>query len=423
MPKFLESIDLTGNKLKNSFFERSHLENLSSHPTTELVAGRIYFNTTDDVAYVYDGSSWRGTAAPDVVNDILDGSESDVTSIKYAPYSTNQAGSSTPKFYTSANNPTGTSRLNISSYLYATRLYEGGTRVVNTARTLTLNSDTNVTITDSGSAQNLSSNRSWTLGWSGQLSVARGGTGQSSFTNGQLLIGNTTGNTLTKTTLTEGADISITNGSGSITIAHSNTSTQASSINSGRTYIQSIELNDNGHVTSISTAIETVTDTTYSDGGGIGLSETQFSVAGGDGLVQETSGLKLGTPSTLNNSTTNNVTSTSHTHEINGFALSSHNHSTADITSGTLPVGRGGTGATTFTAGRILFGNGTSAINTNTNLFWNNSESRLGVGTTTPDESIHTSGNIKTDGEINVQQKFVMGYNANTNSFDFNYVG
>lgn len=49
--------------------------------------------------------------------------------------------------------------------------------------------------------------------------VLRGGTGQSSYTNGQLLIGNTTGNTLTKATLTEGAGISITNGTGSITVA------------------------------------------------------------------------------------------------------------------------------------------------------------------------------------------------------------
>jgi hypothetical protein len=52
----------------------------------------------------------------------------------------------------------------------------------------------------------------------GTLPVASGGTGQSTFTNGQLLIGNTTGNTLNKTTLTAGSNITITNGAGSITI-------------------------------------------------------------------------------------------------------------------------------------------------------------------------------------------------------------
>jgi hypothetical protein len=53
----------------------------------------------------------------------------------------------------------------------------------------------------------------------GTLAVANGGTGQTSYTDGQLLIGNSTGNTLTKTTLTAGSNITITNGAGSITIA------------------------------------------------------------------------------------------------------------------------------------------------------------------------------------------------------------
>jgi hypothetical protein len=51
------------------------------------------------------------------------------------------------------------------------------------------------------------------------LSVAQGGTGQTTYTNGQLLIGNTTGNTLVKSTLTAGTGISIANGTGSITIS------------------------------------------------------------------------------------------------------------------------------------------------------------------------------------------------------------
>lgn len=51
------------------------------------------------------------------------------------------------------------------------------------------------------------------------IAVNNGGTGQTSYTNGQLLIGNTTGNTLTKTTLTAGTGVAITNGNGSITIA------------------------------------------------------------------------------------------------------------------------------------------------------------------------------------------------------------
>uniref|UniRef100_UPI0040477558 hypothetical protein n=1 Tax=Algoriphagus sp. TaxID=1872435 RepID=UPI0040477558 len=51
------------------------------------------------------------------------------------------------------------------------------------------------------------------------VSVAQGGTGHTSYADGELLIGNTTGNTLTKATLTQGTGISITNASGAITIA------------------------------------------------------------------------------------------------------------------------------------------------------------------------------------------------------------
>jgi hypothetical protein len=63
-------------------------------------------------------------------------------------------------------------------------------------------------------------------GVTGTQAVANGGTGQSTYTDGQLLIGNTTGNTLTKATLTAGTGISVTNGSGSITIANTSTGGQ-----------------------------------------------------------------------------------------------------------------------------------------------------------------------------------------------------
>jgi hypothetical protein len=53
----------------------------------------------------------------------------------------------------------------------------------------------------------------------GTLAVANGGTGQTTYTNGQLLIGNSTGNTLTKATLTQGTGVTITNSAGGITIS------------------------------------------------------------------------------------------------------------------------------------------------------------------------------------------------------------
>ena len=50
------------------------------------------------------------------------------------------------------------------------------------------------------------------------LPVPSGGTGQSTYTNGQLLIGNTGSGSLSVATLTAGSNITITDGAGSITI-------------------------------------------------------------------------------------------------------------------------------------------------------------------------------------------------------------
>jgi hypothetical protein len=56
--------------------------------------------------------------------------------------------------------------------------------------------------------------------WNGNVvQPNRGGSGQSTYTDGQLLIGNTSGNTLSKATLTPGVGIGIANGNGSITIS------------------------------------------------------------------------------------------------------------------------------------------------------------------------------------------------------------
>ncbi len=58
------------------------------------------------------------------------------------------------------------------------------------------------------------------------IDVAHGGTGQTSYTDGQLLIGNSSGNTLTKNTLTAGTGISVTNGNGTIAVGLTSNSTK-----------------------------------------------------------------------------------------------------------------------------------------------------------------------------------------------------
>lgn len=66
----------------------------------------------------------------------------------------------------------------------------------------------------------------------GTLGFANGGTGQTSYTNGQLLIGNTGTGGLSKATLTAGANTIITNGGGTITIASTGVSSGCGTIGS-----------------------------------------------------------------------------------------------------------------------------------------------------------------------------------------------
>lgn len=80
-----------------------------------------------------------------------------------------------------------------------------------------------------------------------------------------------------KKVATSGDNVSIfTNNAGYLT-SHPSISAASSSDNSGRTYIQDILLDSNGHVTGIATATETVTDTTYTAGTGLSLLSTEFS--------------------------------------------------------------------------------------------------------------------------------------------------
>jgi hypothetical protein len=114
------------------------------------------------------------------------------------------------------------SSLDAASFLTAIGAGSGSGTVSSVSGTGTVNGITLTgTVTSSGNLTlgGTLSGVSLSTQVSGTLPVANGGTGQTTYTNGQLLIGNTTGNTLAKATLTAGSGVSITNGAGSITIA------------------------------------------------------------------------------------------------------------------------------------------------------------------------------------------------------------
>ncbi|MDP3785062.1 MAG: hypothetical protein Q8R12_03230, partial [bacterium] len=67
-------------------------------------------------------------------------------------------------------------------------------------------------------------------------------------------------------------------------------------------------------------------------------------------------------------------------------------------TTGTLTVARGGTGTTTAVSGGIFFHDGTTFVQDSANLFWDDSNNRLGIGTTSPAESLSTAGRLYVGG-------------------------
>jgi hypothetical protein len=104
-------------------------------------------------------------------------------------------------------------------------------------------------------------------GTTGTLSTARGGTGVTTASNGQLLIGNGTG--FTAATLTAGSGVTLTNGAGSIQVAFSGPGTGT---------VTSIDVS--GGTTGLTTSGGPVTST-----GTVTLAGTLAYTNGGTGLA------------------------------------------------------------------------------------------------------------------------------------------
>ena len=121
------------------------------------------------------------------------------------------------------------------------------------------------------------------------------------------------------------------------------------------------------------------------------------------------------------NAATTNVTSIS----FGSTGLTPSTATSGAVTvAGTLVVGNGGTGLTTITAGRILYGAGTSALGNSANLFFDSANNRLGVNTATPavtTELVGTDAMLIPKGTTGNRPTGVSGYlrfNTTTSEFE-----
>lgn len=234
------------------------------------------------------------------------------------------------------------------------------------------------------------------------IGVSKGGTGQTTYTDGQILIGNSTGNTLAKGTITQGSGITITNGAGSITVANAGvtsitgTASQvtASASTGGVTLSlpATINVNTSGTAANVSGTVAianggtgattkiaafdalspttTIGDTIYFDGldnvrlAGNTTTSKQFLSQTGTGTASAAPAWAALTSSDVGLGNVENTALSTWAGSANLTTLGTVATGTWSAT--TIGTTKGGTGLTSFTANGAMYATSTSALTTGT---------------------------------------------------------
>jgi hypothetical protein len=324
-----------------------------------------------------------------------------------------------PYYYQSWNEPVtklyvDTNFLKCVGYAYSRAIATSFSGIINADGGIqTTNINATGTITSnlfSGSGASLSSLNASNIS-TGTLTVARGGTGANTFPAKRILLGdgtnpiNTTSNLVYDTSTNTLLPINIeANGSGLTNLNASNISTGTLAVARGGTGANTLPLNRvlicNNTSSIFSTSLLTWDPTTdtlngkfVGSGNGLtnlnadnfisGVLDVNFGGTGVNSFIADR--LLIGGTAAISQS--GNLTWTTATNILTATNFSGDgsritNLNVSNSSAGTLAVNRGGTGATTFTAGRLLIGNSTSAITEDPELTWNGTTNILTVSGT-----------------------------------------
>ena len=246
----------------------------------------------------------------------------------------------------------------------------------------------------------------------GVLTVSNGGTGLSTLTSGQLLIGNGTG------TITQTSNLIWDNTSNRLGIG---SSFPRYTLDVGGSISGTFLYGDGNNISNLKISNFTSGVFTVARGGtgSSTLISGQILIGNGTGAITQTDKFiwdntynRLGICSSSPLYTLD-VGGSLRATNIYGDGSSISNLNANYISSGILSVSYGGTGLSTLTSGQILIGDGTNTIKQTSNLFWNSTNNSLGINTSNPQYNLHVVGDINVTGVIRQNGNI---YNASSTS-------
>ena len=188
--KYYHNIDLIKNKIVNLLvnpLSSTDRNNIAATLTTSD-AGYVVYDTTQNIPYYWDGTQWVSSSGSSTITSVTATAPITATSGSAPIISTSMSSGKLIGRYSSGTGVMQEISLGTGLSFNTSTGTLNGTAAI-TPAALTRTNDTNVTLTLGGTpATSLLQAVSLTLGWTGVLSVARGGTGLSSLGgNGQLI--------------------------------------------------------------------------------------------------------------------------------------------------------------------------------------------------------------------------------------------